>query len=400
MCIQSNPMDYVSIFSTPFKAMQASLQQRQQQNSQRVLRNRQQNNRKQDEEEEDDDENANNNNDMTTMTDTAKNVKQYTDKRSGMTISDTTDTNTSPQQRNAPPPSSSESDTQKSNSVDNDFKLKARLPTPEQIKNAFEKLTDFTLVKILPPNLQNPLDGLETTLRKQLDAVNINLEKNVKMLFSSTSDSTRDDLANIQTALMAMVSKTDDLLTLERKKAEREQAAQKSMSRIKRPILRFYPHLLQLIKALLAYNEMYHENVALQCNEPSGFIYRAWMDVLGYLKSIQSVIVYAAKEGLLDLDSYPLDFEDVINHTESEKMYLKQDIYKQEDNIASLKDKLQEEKKRIKDISDQYKGLNQQVASGSVQLAILKGHLESLTNPGKLAKANIQELEKMHANTD
>ena len=189
-----------------------------------MLRNRQQNNRKQDEEEEEDDENANNNNDMMTMTDTAKNVKQYTDKRSGMTISDTTDTNTSPQQRNAPPPSSSESDTQKSNSVDNDFKLKARLPTPEQIKNAFEKLTDFTLVKILPPNLQNPLDGLETTLRKQLDAVNINLEKNVKMLFSSTSDSTRDDLANIQTALMAMVSKTDDLLTLERKKAEREQA--------------------------------------------------------------------------------------------------------------------------------------------------------------------------------
>ena len=177
-------------------------------------------------------------------------------------------------------------------------------------------------------------------------------------------------------------------------KQDEEKKIQTTLSRIKKPVTRFYKHLLQLIKELLAYtsNAIYESQLTAQSNDHHAFVFRAWMQVLGYLQSIRSVITFASKEQLLDLESHPVNFEEVIKRMEGEKMALKQNIYLAQGEIIALNNKLLEQKVKRKELDDAYKGMRAELASKTQQVFNMNSHLEAFTNPAKIAQGNIRDL--------
>ena len=274
-----------------------------------------------------------------------------------------------------------------------DFNRRALLPASELITEAFNNLSNnFTVSKILQEALQNPLATVDPNLRKELDAVNLMLETNVQKLFSPASPSDKEDITNIKLGLLSLLSRSDALLTQDKQKQDEEEKIQTTLSRIKKLVTRFYKHLLQLIKALLAYNAIYESQLTAQSNDHHAFVFRAWMQVLGYLQSIRSVITFASKEQLLDLESHPVNFEEVIKRMEGEKMALKQNIYLAQGEIIALNNKLLEQKVKRKELDDAYKGMRAELASKTQQVFNMNSHLEAFTNPAKIAQGNIRDL--------
>ena len=267
-----------------------------------------------------------------------------------------------------------------------------KLPTENQLTSAFEKLQRFSLKSILPLDLRNPSDTLPQDAKNTFDRVNLSLEKNVQMLFSPSTDEKKSELERIKAALIAYVQKIDIDLTSQKAKDTNVQKVKRVMAGV--PILRFYPNLLALIKALLAYNETYIGQPSISSNEPNAFIFRAWMEVLGYLQGIQSIIVAAASgdDPLIQLQEFPLHFEDVIDRIEKERGDLKGHINREERKIAELQAKLQQQNEERLQVDLRYQGVHQALASKIVQLGNLKEHWESVTNPSIIAENNVRLL--------
>ena len=249
----------------------------------------------------------------------------------------------------------------------------AWLPSEALISEAFSKLSNFSLSGMLPPNLKDPLEKLPPDLRQEVDNVNLVLESNVQRLFGSKDARQKEEITEIQTALTALVARSDPLLTPDEKKEDREKTTSRAFMRIKKPILVFYPRLLQLMKALLAYSIEYGKNTVLEGNQPAAFTFRAWMQVQRYLQNIQSVIVYAAQEHLIDLNDFPIDFNIIIQTSEQDKLALQGKIAEQQAHIAELQGKMLEKSLKEKALNEEYQGIPEQITQLMQQLQACRG---------------------------
>ena len=280
--------------------------------------------------------------------------------------------------------------------LDADFYENSKLPTCEDIKQAFQILQNFKLENILPPNLKNPLEDLPPEKRKELDKLNMMLEENVDRLFNPAE---RADIDSIREALTNIVTQTDYYLTNEAAKAKLEKTTERSVKQIRTPILQFYPHLLQLIKALLAYAKKFEYEVHIRQNEPPSFIYRAWQQVLTYLMSIQTVIAFATTKYNLSVDNYPTSFQDIIMRTENETRALQNDINQKKAQITALIEKQQEHDKKQLEINELYMGVPDKLTTARIELNNLQNRLSDMQNPDRIALHNVQELKKREDQT-
>jgi len=276
-----------------------------------------------------------------------------------------------------------------------DFSNKVKLPTVDVINDAFKHLTDFNLVKLLPPDLKMPTQELPIAIRDKVDTVNINLEKNIRELMSN--ENTKGDIMDIQSALISIVSRNDSyLLTPEQQNVNRERNTQRLIAKIAKPILRFYPHLLQTIRALLAYDVTFKNEVFVEPNHPSAIIYREWMRVLGYLQSIHAVIVFAAKQQLISLEGFPINLSDFSKYTQSEIDILQSSILKTEEALSRLRATDIERKKDLNQIASKYKDLDAEISNQESKLTFMQQKHAQLTDPSKLALENISRIQQAY----
>jgi hypothetical protein len=276
-----------------------------------------------------------------------------------------------------------------------DFSSKVKLPTVDVINDAFKHLTDFTLVKLLPPDLKTPTQDLPITIRDKVDSVNINLERNIRELMSN--ENTKGDISDIQNALISIVSRNDAyLLTPEQQNVNRERNTQRLITKIAKPILRFYPHLLQTIRALMAYDVTFKNEVFVEPNHPSAIIYREWMRVLGYLQSIHAVIVFAAKQQLISLEGFPVNLSDFSKYTQSEIDILQSSILKTEEHLSRLRATEIERKKDLNQIASKYKDLDAEISNQESKLTFMQQKHSQLTDPSKLALENISRIQQAY----
>ena len=274
-----------------------------------------------------------------------------------------------------------------------DFSSKVKLPSADVIQDAFKHLTDFSMAKMLPPNLKTPLNGLSPELLQQVDKVNVNLELNIKQLFSN--DKTKAEMADIKEALISIVTRNDPyLMTPEQQKVDRERLTQRAMGRISKSILRFYPHLLLTMRALLAYDAAYRNETFGTANHPAAITFREWMKVLGYLQSIHSVIIFAAKQQLLSLDGFPMKLSEFNRYTQAEIDTLQKNIIDTEDKLSKLQLRDLERKKKLNEVAAAYQGLPESIANLKMMYNTMQAKLEALTDPARIAEDNVSRIEQ------
>ena len=271
-----------------------------------------------------------------------------------------------------------------------DFSSRMKLPNEEQIKEAFSNLRDFSLASMLPKDIKLPLASLGEQLKKELDGVNIALETNVKKLFGNS------EIESIQEALVALVSKNDRILVTEKAKKTKDKKIQEISKRNNINVQKFYPHLLELIQALLTYHVNFANKVSHAPNQPASIVFTTWMQVLGYLTSIQHVIVYGARNSFFKLDAYPIDIDNLSNITEKSKNTVQRAIEKQTDTISRIQAKLHDKQREKNAIDEKYQGYLQQLANHETILMNLQKNLDALTDPQKIAEKNVQQI----ANSD
>jgi hypothetical protein len=293
-----------------------------------------------------------------------------------------------------PPPEQEPSD--EANASREEIQRKAKLPSEDFIAGAFAKLSNFSLAKLLPADLKDPMDKLPSEVRQEVDNINLQLESNVKKLFGTPQDPSRtEELSTMKSALLAVVARSNSNLNSDRSQQDKEKQARKLLQRLKPTIEKFYNGILQLMKALMAYNDHHDRQLmatSVQDNNPAAFIYRAWNEVLSYLQGIESVIVFAAKEQMIDLSNVANDFSALVKVDEERAMILREAIYEEEKQVLGLRGDLNEEKKKIKDVEEYYKGKRTELARSIRQSENLKAQLASLTHPALIAKKNIQDL--------
>jgi hypothetical protein len=281
-----------------------------------------------------------------------------------------------------------------------DFSSKVRLPTVAVINDAFSTLIDFSLAKLLPPKLENPLGALSPKMREQVDSINVNLEHNIRELFLATDPNpqNRAEITDIQAALVSIVSRNDAyLLTPEQQKIDRDHLTTQAMTRISKSILRFYPYLLQTIRALLAYDARFKNEMFVTANQPAAIIYREWMRVLGYLQSIHAVIMFAAKQQLISLDAYPMHLSDFSKYTQTEVETLRAQILDVKDRLSHLQSKDIEREKKLNEVNAAYNGLDSETSRLNSVLEAMQQKLADFTDPSRLARGNVIRMQQSHA---
>lgn len=296
------------------------------------------------------------------------------------------------QPQQGPDDSSSSSAPTTTNQEDKDFQQRMELPTESQLRTAFNVLNKtFTLASILPKDLKAPLSDLTPAQRKELDGVNIALEHNVVKLFSI------DSMPDIQEALTTLILQKDRYLVSAKIEKDKNDRMKLLLKKHTPDILHFYPHLIELIQALLAYHVLYSKTTVFQPNHPASFVFTAWMQILSYLISIHKVIAYGAQSGLVNLGTYPLQIDEVSKQNERSIAGIQLEIQKQERLIAEKKKIIQDQQEQVNSIQQQHQGLLQDIAYLHSTYHNLHDHLEALTDPQKIAEKNVEQIDRATA---
>jgi hypothetical protein len=291
---------------------------------------------------------------------------------------------------------------------DAEAKSRVDLPTEQGIREAFnqlmgfspdkQKMLGFSLAKQLPKDLQDPMTGIGKDLRMQIDADNMNLELNVRMLFAIDTETERENLNDIMEAMLAIVHQHHYLTPQSKQKQNLEKRLARAINKIKKSILEFYPHLIKLMKALLAYHQMFAIDGINKENNPRAIIFREWMKVLGHLQSMHAVLSFAAHQGMLELDPFPKDFDEVIARSTKEREDIDKALMEAKQRISALQGKLLEEQQAIQAAQAPYRGISDQLASVRQNADSLAEKLHALTNPGAMARGNIEALKELEKN--
>jgi hypothetical protein len=214
-----------------------------------------------------------------------------------------------------------------------------------------------------------------------------------------SNPSSKSDLEDIRAALVSLVARNDGyLLTPEQQKVDRELSTQRAMTKITKPIPRFYPQLLQTIRALLAYDTAFHHNEVhfAEPNHTSAIIYREWMRVLGYLQSIHSVIVFANKQQLLSLEGYPVSLADFCRHSQAEIEALQAQILHCKETLNHLNETKTEYEKQLSALTSKFPGLSAEIARENSRLKIMEAKFVQHTDPACIALENVVSIKQAY----
>lgn len=137
-----------------------------------------------------------------------------------------------------------------------------------------------------------------------------------------------------------------------------------------------YPHLLNLLKVLMVYDNNYVNYQLSGTEMPEPVVYKMWQGVQFKVRQIWNIICDATEQGLLTLE-YPLcDLNHLAIKTAGHRLYLQKQLADSEKALAELNAQKQKYDAQIREIQVQNIGLEEKIriATGTLQLNAIKLH--------------------------
>ena len=277
----------------------------------------------------------------------------------------------------------------------------AELPPVKLLRDIFEKLIDFSLKKMMAKDMQDKLTALSlTTLiasgeRKRYEELinpnDVSLEKNINILFNKTSF----DIELLKSTLCEYVTLSDprtltpeQRIVIEKKKV--------SFEKNKKLILQFYPHLLNTMAALTVYitNEEKKKS-ELPENDYDKHSFKAWVEVSGYLKSIQTVISHGIAKYEWDDIKHPKDFMSVINRRNEHMKILEDALLKNREKIQEIDSNIIKRDNELRQAAEPYTGIENRRNDIEAAQKSLRGQISQLDDPVQMATENIAQIQSI-----
>ena len=190
------------------------------------------------------------------------------------------------------------------------------------------------------------------------------LQENIRILFSPNNNTNNNMTELITSALVVIVAKTDEFMT-ESQKRQVDIASNNLNAAQSKLLVRYYPCLMALIKALL----IHCQNMAIQMestekgqeNSINKCVLDAWQQIMGELHDLHAIILYASKKSLIDLGDYPMEWQQTIQSMNTEINRLRTLILSLNDDLNLELSHLNERDKKIQLILSQYSEVDTRV---------------------------------------
>lgn len=298
--------------------------------------------------------------------------------------------------------SSAESDSDEDMELNKQRRDLVQLPSETELNEIFEKLKNFALKKVMANDISDPsknwtYNGSRSTLSiiPKINPLDQYLEENVKKLF----DENKFPIAEIKETLCFFVTSLDPhtVPDAEHKKMQRKHKA--IITKFKTEIKKFYPHLLNAMKALVVYTE---QNEQTKGNEKEDaydkHAFRAWKEVYSYLKSLQTIISFVMKKENISMENFPTEFSAIIKKREENLKMLNEVLMSHRSDIQTLEKSRLERDKQISDINARYNGIDSLIMDMQGKTLSIQSQIRDVINPINIAKQNIDYINSSNNN--
>ena len=277
-------------------------------------------------------------------------------------------------------------------------KLLLKLPSQQRIREIILKMQTITVMKkLLPPNLEYVASIADKALLQNIQAL-------FPPTVAASGSSSRQNEENashtelILNTLLTIVLRTDDFMSESQKQKISMQSASLRKDQ-QRDLLLFYPCLMALIRALL----IHCQNLAVQMkdekqSQDSGSSVRkcvldVWQQIMGELHDLHSVIIYASKQGLIELGNFPVEWLQTIQSMNSDIAHLRNIILGLNDSLNLEQAQLNERDKKLQAIMAQYAEADTKVQLIKAQKNNVVTTLESYVSIPDITHENITRIE-------
>jgi hypothetical protein len=275
------------------------------------------------------------------------------------------------------------------------------LHSAAQMSEIFGKLIDFKLEKIFVDKVARPYNSILTSLvsssrgrsdpdeaAKKLNPLDTYLEMNIKGLF----DHNKFEVDDIKEAICAFVNNPDKK-TFTKEESTKVKQDKRLLKTKEEAIRKFYPHLLNAMKALVVYLKNNSETKAkLLENEYDKRAYYAWKEVFGDLKSIQQVISYGIKSNMIKIDKLPPNFSVITTDMEEKLKNTKMALMVKRHELQIVEEEILKRDNEIMKINTKYKGIENHKTNLEGKLLGLQMMIRQMEDPIEIAKENIAAL--------
>ena len=249
------------------------------------------------------------------------------------------------------------------------------MPGEAEVQSIILKMRKCDIKSMLPPDLRYT-ETPEDTIMAQ----------NIRLLFS---DRVMDN-GLLEESLCAIVARSNNLMT----ETQKMQVLRKNQHVLHgHELLAFYPHLVGVIKVLLIHCQEYHDSLEDKAKSTNNFVLAMWQEVLGFLRGIHSVIVYASRLEILNLENFPISWKDILDEMQTQTSKLKAAIHESEKEILRLQTAICERNEKIQAINSEYAQANTDVALAIAEKQNVQNALEYCIDVGKHCQTNILSLQ-------
>jgi hypothetical protein len=256
----------------------------------------------------------------------------------------------------------------------------SRLPTASRIEEIITSLKVFNIKSAMPPKLI----FTET-------AEDVALQDNVTMLFS---DAVCDRLRLIESLKLVLLTE-NSLMSESQKRNIRKQKEKKLDTNQKEDIKKFYPCLVALMNVLLIRCDAKAQQNTTADASVGHILLVLWRNVMSKLSEIFTVIVYGKDQGLIDLGTYPTNWDEIIK--ENNRIIQSVTISSRElnDKIFELNQKKNEGDRQIEEIHAKYADVISRLKLRESELTGVQHLLDSLTQVVEMVKKNKKYIEDL-----
>jgi hypothetical protein len=281
----------------------------------------------------------------------------------------------------------------------------ANLPSSSKLDEIFGKLMDFKLAKIMVRSVVHPStewvsllrssNGVKPSLNvdeieKKINPIDAQLEANIKLLFGSDKYS----IENIKKGICAFARNPDShtLSTDQKKKIDNDKKLLKNCTP---DIQKFYPHLLNAMKALIVYIQQNSETKGkLAESEYDKRAFCAWEEVFTYLKSIQLVIFFGVRNGQLNISNFPKNFSVIITNMEKKAKNINKSLMQKRIELQKINEMILQRDSELLSINQKYNGIENHKSDLKGKLDALHTVLRQGEDPLEITKENIALLNE------
>ena len=255
-----------------------------------------------------------------------------------------------------------------------------KLPNVNRIKEIINKFQHFKLKTVLLAQYPN--------LQYTEKSADVSLQSNVNALFSGELCEKMRLIESLQ-----IIVRREETFMSEKQKAKFHKKPPRLDKDQKADLKKFYPCLVSLIDALLTYCDPDTRREATVDH----IILDVWRGVMSDLNEIFSIIVFGKDTELLELGSYPTDWNMIINERNTKIASIKSAARDVEKEKIKLVEILNTRDREIDNIMAKYANQESQLKLYNSEAQGLAKSLEACTQVTQIVHENLERIKEIQA---